>query len=64
MSFSWVDPHFTTLYVQREDARILERLAEKLRERATREEWVPPVPVRALSWFEQESEIRSRIRVV
>ena len=61
MSFSWVDPHFAALYATREDARLTERLAAELRERAEREPYIPPVAHRPLTWMQQESEIRGRI---
>jgi hypothetical protein len=34
VSFSWIDPHFAALYVRREEERLAERLAARLRERA------------------------------
>jgi len=64
VSYSWVDPHFATLYARREETRMNDRLAADLREREAREAWVPPAPVRPLSWIEQDSEIRRRIRVI
>ena len=37
MSYSWVDPHFAALYARREEERLAERLATRLRERSARE---------------------------
>ncbi len=34
MSFSWVDPHFAALYARREEERLAERLATRMREPA------------------------------
>lgn len=62
MSFSWVDPHFSALYARREDARLTERLAAELRERAERDPWLAPAARRPPTWMEQEAEIRGRIR--
>ena len=33
MSFSWHDPHFEALYVRRQEERLAEKLAARLRER-------------------------------
>lgn len=62
MSYSWVDPHFARLYAQREDARLTERLAAELSERAEREPFVPAPPVRSPSWFLQDYELRRIFR--
>jgi hypothetical protein len=37
VSFSWLDPHFAVLYARREEERLAERLAARLRERAASE---------------------------
>jgi hypothetical protein len=64
VSYSWVDPHFATLYARREEERLSDRLAAKLRERAEREVYLPPPPVQPMSWFEQESLIRRGTRLI
>ena len=37
MSYSWVDPHFAALYARREEERLAERLATRVRERGASE---------------------------
>jgi hypothetical protein len=64
VSYSWVDPHFATLYARREEERASEQLAAKLRERAEREVYLPQPPVQPMSWFEQESLIRRCSRIL
>ena len=64
MSYSWVDPHFATLYARREEERASEQLAAKLRERAEREVHLPAPPIEPMSWFEQESLIRHSSRIL
>ena len=63
MSFSWVDPHFTELFAQREEDRLAERLTRCLRARESTGEYVPPAPRRELTWIEQDMELRGRIRL-
>jgi len=64
VSYSWVDPHFAALYARREEERLAERLTSRSRDRAVCEpnlDWVPP---RGPTWIEQDSEIRSRFRIL
>jgi hypothetical protein len=37
VSYSWVDPHFAALYARREEERLAERLATRMRDRAALE---------------------------
>ncbi len=63
MSYSWVDPHFAVLYARREEERLAERLAARLRERAACEpnlQWLPPAEP---TWIEQEIALRGRLRL-
>ena len=64
MSYSWVDPHFAALYARREEERLAERLATRLRERAACEPILRPVGRREPSWFEHELELHHRIRLL
>lgn len=64
MSFSWVDPHFTALFAQREEERVADRLTRRLRERAEFTDYFEPIPCRRPSWIEQEIELRGRLRLI
>lgn len=57
MSFSWADPHFSTLFALREEERLAARLAALLRERAPEGELADVVWGRAAwsSVFEGEA---------
>lgn len=63
MSFSWVDPHFATLFAQREEDKLADRLTRRLREREGYTEHLGHAPCRELSWIEQDMELRGRIRL-
>ena len=43
VSFSWIDPHFAVLQAHREEERLAERLAARLRERAACEPRLAPL---------------------
>ena len=55
MSFSWVDPHFTTLFARREEERLAERLVLRLRERAGSEPSPGAIFWREASWIENDA---------
>ena len=64
MSYSWVDPHFAALYARREDDRLAERLATRLRVLAACEPDIDSVAWRLPGWMEQDIEPRSNFRLV
>ena len=54
MSYSWVDPHFAALYARREEERLAERLASRLRELAACETDVDAIDWRGPGWMEKK----------
>ena len=58
MSFSWVDPHFAALYARREEERLAERLATRMRELAACEPDPFSVPHREPGPLENEQLLR------
>ena len=64
MSFSWVDPHFAALYARREEERLVERLASRLRERAVCEPNLEEIVWRGPAWMEQELALHGRLRLL
>ena len=64
MSFSWVDPHFAALYARREEERLVERLASRVRARAACEPNLDTVVWRGPGWVEQDIELHCRLRLL
>ena len=64
MSYSWVDPHFAALYARREEERLVERLATRLRERAACEPNLDRIAWRGPGWVEQDIQLRGNLRLL
>lgn len=65
MSYSWVDPHFAVLYARREEERLVERLASRLRDRAVFEPNIPDaVSWHEPGWIEQDIMLHGRLRLL
>ena len=64
MSYSWVDPHFAVLYARREEERLVERLASRLRDRAVFEPNPHAIEWREPGWVEQDIMLHSRLRLL
>jgi len=58
VSYSWVDPHFAALYARREEERLAERLATRLRERSLREPSLQTISWRQAGWMENDTVLR------
>jgi len=58
VSYSWVDPHFAALYARREEERLAERLATRVRELAACEPDPNAVTRREPSWIENDALCR------
>ena len=58
MSYSWVDPHFAVLYARREEERLAERLAARVRALAACEPAPGAVVWRGPAWAEDEKVLR------
>ena len=64
MSYSWVDPHFAALYARREEERLAERLASRLRELAACEPDLDATNWRGPGWMEQDTMVRGHLRLL
>ncbi len=58
MSYSWVDPHFAALYARREEERLAERLAARVRVRAASAPSPNAISRREPSWIENDALAR------
>jgi hypothetical protein len=54
VSYSWVDPHFAVLYARREEERLAERLATRLRSLGACEPAPGTVVWRGPAWSEDD----------
>jgi hypothetical protein len=63
VSYSWVDPHFAALYARREEERLVERLATRLRARAACEPTLDVDAWRGPAWVEQDIMLHGRLRL-
>lgn len=66
MSYSWVDPHFAALYARREEERLAERLAARMRALAACEPVPGTVTWRGPGWAEDDRTLLAggQIRLV
>ena len=64
MSFSWVDPHFAALYARREEERLAERLASRLRDLAACEPDLDATAWRGPGWMEQDLPVPGHLRLL
>jgi hypothetical protein len=65
VSYSWVDPHFAALYARREEERLAERLASRLRALAACEPDLDAVCWRGPGWMEQDAAVvRGHLRLL
>jgi len=65
VSYSWVDPHFAVLYARREEERLAERLATRLRALAACEPDLDAVCWRGPGWMEQDAVVtRGHLRLL
>ena len=64
MSYSWVDPHFAGLYARREEERLVERLASRLRTRVACEPNLDAIAWRGPAWVEQDIQLHGRLRLL
>lgn len=53
MSYSWVDPHFASLYARREEQRLADRLLADAVERAERLPELGEIAWRNAGWLER-----------
>jgi hypothetical protein len=58
VSYSWVDPHFAALYARREEERLAERLAARLRDLAACEPDPNAITRREPGWIENDAVCR------
>jgi hypothetical protein len=58
VSFSWVDPHFSTLYARREEERLAKWLVTRLRQRAACEPSSGATLWREGGWIENDAACR------
>ena len=63
MSYSWVDPHFASLYAHREDKRLAERLLADAHERALRLPELGDVTWRNSGWLESKLHGNPQLRL-
>jgi len=64
VSYSWVDPHFAALYARREEERLVERLASRLRTRVACEPGLDVIAWRGPAWVEQDIQLHGRLRLI
>ena len=64
MSYSWVDPHFAALYARREEERLAERLAARVRALAACEPDLDAISWRGPGWMEQDLPAPSHLRLL
>jgi hypothetical protein len=64
VSYSWVDPHFAALYARREEERLAERLATRLRERVACEPSLETTNWRRPGWMEQDLPLPTHLRLL
>jgi hypothetical protein len=64
VSYSWVDPHFAALYARREEERLAERLASRLRVLAACEPDLDAVCWRGPAWIEQDIKLHGHLRLL
>jgi hypothetical protein len=64
VSYSWVDPHFAALYARREEERLVERLASRLRTRVACEPSLDVIAWRGPAWVEQDVQLHGRLRLI
>lgn len=63
MSYSWVDPHFASLYARREEQRFTEKLLAEARARDERLPELGEIVWRRSGWLEGRLPIEQNVRL-
>jgi hypothetical protein len=63
VSYSWVDPHFASLYARREDQRLAERLLIEARDRSLRLPELGETTWRNSGWLESSLHGNPQLRL-